>query len=147
MKKCIPATFGARRVTPAISVMLSAEVLVAMIACGRRELVDLLHQRQLEVDPLRRRLDDEVACPASASARLVVTDSRARIASASAVVTLPSSTPLEMTPSMAARPLLTAASDDVVHAGLEAAGNRRVRDAVPHGAGAEHRDVRIFISS
>ena len=45
---------------PASSVMLSADVLVAITARRGRKTVDVRQQRQLEIDPLRRGFDDEV---------------------------------------------------------------------------------------
>ena len=45
---------------PAISVMLSADVFVAIDRAGRRVPLDVREERQLEIDALRRRFDDEV---------------------------------------------------------------------------------------
>ena len=45
---------------PAISVMLSADVLVDTTASAGACAVDLGHQRELQIDPFRRRFDDKV---------------------------------------------------------------------------------------
>ena len=46
--------------TAAISVMLSAEVFDANTACAGARRLDVLEQRQLEIDLFRRRFDHDV---------------------------------------------------------------------------------------
>ena len=141
LKKCMPATRDGFFSEPASSVMLSADVFEAMTARGRRQPLDLREQRQLEIDLLRRRLDDEVgvlrAPPRGSRSPSAAPAWRRR----QRVGHLPE---LDALPDDlldgAARPSPTASSRHVVHARVVAARDRRMRDPVPHRPRAEYRD-------
>ena len=85
----------ARASDPAISVMLSAEVFVAMTACRRRQPLDVGQQRQLQIDAFRRCFDDEVGVrPARRRGRVVVDSRRSIAVGVRRRRPCPSSTPL-----------------------------------------------------
>ena len=61
LKKCVPMTRSGRRVARAISMIGSAEVLVARIASSETMAVELLEERDLGRELLDDRLDAEIA--------------------------------------------------------------------------------------
>ena len=92
LKKCMPATRDGRVSEPAISVMLSADVLVATMASAGASAFDIREELELQVDALGRRLDHEVRARERRRRRRVETVSRARLAAASAAEAFPKST-------------------------------------------------------
>ena len=143
LKKCMPATREGFFSDPASSVMLSADVFEPMTACGRRVLLDLGEQRQLEVDPLGRRFDDEI--------RVVQRLGQARGGRQPRQhgVGVRGRQLAELDPLLddlldRAAPLADRLVGHVVHPRRVAAGDRRMRDPVPHRPRAEHRDSRFI---
>ena len=110
LKKCMPATREGSFRDPASSVILSADVLDAMIA--RAGACSSICAKSASLRSIRSgaaSMTRSASC--SASARLVVADSRASMASPSAVVSFPSSTPFLTICSTAPCPFRTASSD------------------------------------
>ena len=110
LKKCIPATRAGLEVEPAISVMLSADVLVAMTArAGAKRSMSAIKASFRSIRSGAASMTKSTS--PSASASVLVVDRRPSIASPSAAATLPSSTPFRTIPSMAARPFSSDAAE------------------------------------
>ena len=92
LKKCMPQTRSGRSAPAAIAVTESEEVLVASTASGRADPLQGREQLALELEPLGRRLDHQLAAGEVGELRRRG-QSRAAAASASAAVQRPRSAP------------------------------------------------------
>ena len=133
LKKCMPTTCSGRGAAAAIAVTGSDEVFVASTAVGPTIAAERGEQLALQLEPLGRRLDDELAAPRDPSSVGGRLEPRAR----------PRRPPLLQRPRCAPTP--SAALERVRASGswssVRAPGLRReLRDAGAHRSGAEHAD-------